>query len=205
MGKLICIAAVVLVLNGCMTERPVRVGDPYKPASLVYKAADDEVNRMAQASLLKILAKLDNPEELNPLLPQVTICGPFLWSKVKGHQSVANVELMGIRVNMPRVKNGRVVEIVKLEGQVLQGQEQVGQLWDGIAGCTELSTDDKIRKLTDDEKKIFWAMIPFNSIDEPIFIVEGDSHKFLACMTEEKGSYMPFWIDDLYGVRIEDP
>jgi len=60
----------------------------------------------------------------------------------------------------------------------------------------------QIKKLNEEEKKIFWSTIPFKSIDEPIFIVEGNNFKLLALLVDFQGLYKPFWLDDLYGMSL---
>lgn len=188
---------VLLVLQGCSsTRQQLRVGDHYTPATVVYKAADDHVNQAAQARLAEIFASANAREQRNALLPALTICGPYLWAKLKDHPSVASIPAGRMSYQIPQVTNGIVVRIDELEGKLCQRKNEVEGLWDAIVDRLNPDANHSIRKLNDNEKRLFWATVPFKTITEPVFMIEGSGYKLLVNMVKQNDIYVPFWIDD---------
>ncbi len=52
----------------------------------------------------------------------------------------------------------------------------------------------KVRKAHADEISFYWAMIPFD-IDEPFFVVETATERFVADFQDKDGKITLFWID----------
>jgi hypothetical protein len=129
-------------------------------------------------------------------------CGPGLWRDIKKDGALSKLDGGKAVFNLPvRGADGSIVRTDKLEGKIFQSPAEVLAFWKAFKQRTDF-TDLKIRKLNQEELKIFWAMIPFD-ITEPIFVLDSKKHKILVVFTSpEKLKIM--WIDDYQDIRFRD-
>jgi hypothetical protein len=192
-----------LLLIGCSssTVESQLIGKKYDPPAIVYKPASHEVNKKAEDALRKILSSDHLASTVDALPVPFALCGPFLWQRISSHTDIAKIQAGRMKLVLPVVENGIVTNVKNLEGKILQNKSDVRTFLNVVIHDVIKGTNFTIRKLNDLEKEIYWAMISYDSIDEPIFIVQGPDYNLLVHMLQEKGLYYPFWIDDLKNVK----
>lgn len=191
--------ALLAISAGCSSPG-LQVGDSYEPEPVVYKEVSDEINTAAENSLNELLSDANEPKSL----PMFLVCGPFLWNRLENHPALRNTDFAVMHNRIPVVENGKIKEIRDLQGRLLQGPVEVKLFWCALTDVINLKAGWRIRKINEQEKNIFWITIPFKSIDEPIFIVEGVDFKLLVALSASEGHHQPLWLDDLFGINPND-
>jgi hypothetical protein len=191
---------VVLSVQGCKTtDNSIKPGDSMPLQPVVYKTVSDAENQKAKDKLQQILSCTSQSGECQSLLPSLGICGPYLWAKIKDHDRVSKINAGNMTTKSPQLDNqGKVTKVIEMEGKLFQSSDEVQSFWKATADRLQFNSTNTIRKLNDEEKQIYWSMIPFKQISEPIFMVEGSGYKLLVNMVENNGDYSPFWVDDYY-------
>ncbi len=189
----------VLLSQGCKTtDDGIAPGDSMQLQPVAYKTISASENQKAKDKLQQLLMCASLSGKCQSMLPKITICGPYLWSKIKDHDRVSKIDAGVMSIKSPRIGNGKVVKVIEMEGKLFQNNDQVQSFWKASADRLQFNSTDTIRQLNHEEKKIYWSMIPFKQITEPIFVVEGAGYKLLVDMVEDNDSYAPFWVDDFY-------
>lgn len=170
------------------------------PAGIRYKQASAKVNDDACKLLMKLFSASDDKQDILPFFETHLICGPGLWLNIKSEKAMTELKKGNAVFEMPVINaQGKVIRKDKMGGKLFQTPEEILAFWKVFAQRTDFS-GFKIRKLNQDELRIFWAMIPFD-ITEPIFIIESSKHKILILFTSaEKLKIM--WIDDYQNLRL---
>jgi hypothetical protein len=178
----------------CATEGAVEV-----PPGVRYKAASTEVNARAKKRLAEFFSTPMKPQIPEDAFAQMAICGPLLWSKIKGLPEMKALTKGRVVVHMPIFEGGKIVRQQQMEGKLFQVKPEIREFWKAL--CKSVRRDEKftIRRPTKLELQIYWAMIPYD-IEEPIFVVESDRHSFLIDFNGGRDEM--FWIDDLRGAQF---
>lgn len=174
------------------------VGSADEPKPLDFREASDEVNAKAREQLEAIVASSGNLDVQKDLVATNSlICGPFLWIKLQPYAAMRGINWAPAHFRIPYTddKTGdRKVE--NLEGRILQSGSEVLEFCGALHYEVTPTTNDVIRRLNQVEKEQLWAMVPFEYLEEPIFMIEGTDHKLMTMMIEDHGRYVPFWMDD---------
>src|SRR5262249_11752327 len=91
----------------------------------------------------------------------VCICAPQLWQKVKPAVDKNGIEIIPTQFRNPSEPGSR-------DGATFKGAESSRRLARAIF---PLVAHGKVRLATDSEIRTFWAIIPFNDLEEPVFVV----------------------------------
>src|SRR5207248_2125364 len=110
------------------------------------------------------------------------ICGPALWSAVKSDPTLAALPAGNVTIVVPVLgADGKPSRNQRMEGKLFQSDKEIVAFWKAFTAQGDF-TDLKVRKLTTEELRLFWAMISFD-ITEPLFVVEGPKQKILVAFT----------------------
>jgi len=193
-----------LLSGGCESGDPFAkmIGRTYESPKMVYKAASVEVNRKAEEALREVLSSNDLAGVVETWPGPLIFCGAFLWTRIAGHPELKDLDLAKMHGGIPVVEEGKIVAVRQLEGRVFQKKEQTLALLRALQSEITGGSQYRIRHLDEREKEIYWAVMPFNSIDEPVFAVESDSYELLVDMLERDGVCFPVWLDDFKNVSI---
>jgi hypothetical protein len=174
--------AVLAVLFTCIaaTAQEVQV-----PEGVNYKTAPEPVNTAAKSALQAALASDQFPAEL---FGEVTVCGPMLW---KALQPSADIVLLSAKPVIAMITDP---EAIHAEGKRLLSADERRSFWilwqkkyPGLKKAT-------LRKARADELSFYWATIPFD-IEEPLFVVDTGSERFIVHMMNKQEKTTLFWID----------
>ena len=170
-------------------ERPVQV-----PARVEYKRADRSVLKTAVETLQKILAPDYQGEQR--LFPELALIGPFLWADLRNESAFAKIPDAADSHSAPiNWKFQLGTRRFSLPGRVMRAKDAPDLLpavESALRGGLAKDGPFTVRSLTSVELDFLWTLYPFDSVDEPIFIVESKKHKFLIQMRQDAG----FLIDD---------
>ncbi len=191
----ICLMVLMGLLSGCSAQG-LQPGDSYTPAPIVYNPASKDINDAAKQRIAELLSTSNEHKPMSPTL----MCGPGLWEKIKKHPSLRLNGFANLKINIPEVNNGIVQSVEMLDGKLLQRTFEIHWLWDAFKETYDFHQPWTIRKLNSKEKERFWSMVPFDSIDEPIFIAEGTNFKLLFFFVHYETNYLPLWVDDFYNI-----
>ncbi len=154
-----------------------------------YKKAADDINNAAKATLETALASDSLPINL---FGDVTVVGPTLWKSLK---SSAGQLLL---------KTAPVILIVlgppsfSAEGKRIRTDDERNAFWTSFRSKYPNLKDGKVRKGNAQEISYYWATIPFD-IEEPFWVIESGSDRFVAHFRVTNGQARLFWID-----RVDD-
>ena len=175
------------------------------PEGVVYKRATAKENTEARIQIRTALST----GSLAYIFDDKVICGPALWSDIKGQTAFSDFDITPVEINIPILGSGAEgsTAMQKFEGALLQGPEEIQALARVLTSVLDRSVN--IRKAHPDELEVFWALIPYD-IEEPLFVLETDivvdkagtgkggkdktTLRFLLDMTSE---YKVFWIEEL--------
>lgn len=161
------------------------------PAGVRYKEATAAVNEQAKQLLLaKFSAKATDKDVLS-LFTSKPVCGPGLWKQIKNDKEMVKLTKGNVSLH---------VDAEVLEGKLFQSPEEILLFWNALLPVVDTS-NFKVRKLSEEEIGIYWAMISFD-IEEPLYILESPQHKILVNLVSDQGLRI-MWIDDLQGLRLK--
>jgi hypothetical protein len=155
------------------------------PKGVNYKRAPDGTNAAAQSALQAALASESTPEEFTA---DVFVCGPMLWKSLE--PSADKV----LREAKPVVAIIQGREPVTAVGKTVLTPEQHKAFWPLLLNVFPDLRTATIRKAHADEISFYWAEIPFD-IEEPFFVVETKSERFIVNISMRIGHPVLFWID----------
>ena len=156
------------------------------PDGVRYKKASEDVNNRAKAGLEKALS---TPETFpSNLFRETTVVGPMLWSVLK--PGADKVLLNSKPVMM--IISGKSAFATEGKGVLTDKERQA--FWKSITGKYPDLKLGKVRKAKADEILYFWATIPFD-IEEPFWVIETSSDRFIANFQVTSGQPRLFWID----------
>jgi hypothetical protein len=197
MKAIIAFIVGIFVVASGHSEEKVNV-----PKGVKYKSASREVNDQATDRIQKVFKESATDEDTRVLLDKHLICGPALWRKMKTDPKLKDLTNGVMEIQMPIVKNGKVVKTQQAEGKLFQGADEVSAFW-SVFKARYRFDNSHIRKPNALELRIFWVtMIPFKAIEEPVFVVETGDATILVQLNKSKLTL--FWIDDYKGVGFED-
>jgi len=153
------------------------------PDGILYIPTLESINDAARAKLVVFFGSSLDAKKIPDLFGEALICGPLLWSSVKGYPSIQLVEgddidFLGWSASGASAEGPDV-----LHGKIIRGAGSIEiflrVLFDTMPGKHE----KKIRKLSSAEIKAYSLMVPY-IIREPVFIVEIDGSRLLVNFTQ---------------------
>ena len=193
-GRLVCVLFCLLSGTCCFAQRSIEV-----PPGVRYKAASTEVNERAKKTLVEFFGAPMKSEIPDDAFAQMAICGPLLWSRLRGLPEMQALTKGRVMVNMPIYERGKAVRQQQMEGKLFQDKAEIREFWKALCKAVRRDENFTIRRPSKLELEIYWAMIPYD-IEEPIFVVESERHSFLIDFAGGKDCM--FWIDDLRGAAF---
>ena len=156
------------------------------PNGVRYKKASEDVNDLAKVGLERALGTPENfPSKL---FGEVTTVGPMLWKVLKPGAEKVLLNSKSVIFIIP----GKTP--VSAEGKAILTDNERQALWKSITGKYPDLKLGKVRKAKADEISYFWATIPFD-IEEPFWVIETSTGKFIANFQVNSGQPRLFWID----------
>ena len=156
------------------------------PAGVRYKVASDPVNAAAKKDLENAIASDSLPNEL---LNELFVCGPVLWNALKPSADKILLDAKPIFIVIPWGDKA-----IQTEGRSILKLEERQSFWRALRTAYPSLKTAKVRKAHADEISHYWAEIPFD-IEEPFFVVETASERFVVHLPNRNGKTPLFWID----------
>lgn len=156
---------------------------------IVYKPAPQDINELAKTVVDRLFRSGDEPE-LGDLASYVS-CGPGLWRTIK------------VAPNIEALDPASATSMVDLGGGNFQPFE--GALFHSDAERSELvrtvrvvlgGSDFIVRPPNDVEKKVYWALIPYD-IEEPIFVLDNGERRVLVDFVLTEDGPQLLWVGDM--------
>jgi hypothetical protein len=162
------------------------------PKGVRYKPAPESVNAAAKTALEKVLASDELPKEF---FGEVVVCGPMLWDALKSSADKILFDAKPIFIVIP--SGG---ESIQTEGRGILKIEERQSFWRSLRAAYPSLKTAKVRKAHADEILHYWAEIPFD-IEEPFFVVETNSERFVVNLRNKNDNITLFWIDVVGDLR----
>ena len=153
------------------------------PSGVRYKKASDAVNNTSKANLENAIISDSLPKDL---FSDATVVGPMLWKSLKAS---ANPVLLKTTPVMLIVPGGSLAE-----GKNVRTDEQRNAFWNVFRNKFPTIKDGKVRKGKAEEISYYWATIPFD-IEEPFWVIECGSDRFITDFEMKDGKPRLLWID----------
>ena len=117
------------------------------------------------------------------------ICAPQLWHKVSAAVDKNGVEIIRTQFTNPSEPGSR-------DGATFKGAESNRRLARAIF---PLIAHGKVRLATDSEIRTFWAITPFDDLEEPVFVVSSAKGDILIHLLRDPDSrrYFVFFVEAL--------
>jgi hypothetical protein len=155
------------------------------PEGVRYKKASDDINNLAKSGLEKALSSATFP---STLFGKTTVVGPMLWNVLKPG---AGKDLLNSK---PFILVVPGKSSFATEGKALLADNERHALWKSITDKYVNLKTGKVRKAKAEEISYFWSTIPFD-IEEPFWVIETSSDRFIASFEVKSGQPQLFWID----------
>ena len=156
------------------------------PQGASYKTAPHAVNSAAKQRLERALRLTGDKRDLDAILVDTVVCGPFLWEQIKNAPGIEKVGL-GSTVAIPGDPNHGPKIVQKLEARTFRSAEEVAALKRALHATFAFDPEFTVRKAQSQELALFWAMVPFE-LEEPLFVVESKHHRLIAAFDKSGGS-----------------
>lgn len=221
-----CGIAVLCILAGCSSrsknepEASNQQGDEPEasnwqsgeieiPPGVKYSEASVEDNSKAFDFLQSLVDEVRPAEELRKKSPKTIICGPGLWNALKDTAPKELQDAMPATFVIPNLTTG---EVQSLDGRVFKTDAQQEEFWDLFQlylDAFRLLPEFKpkfpihVRKANANELQYYWSIIPYESIEEPFFVIAIDDTSILFDFIEEDGEQKVFTVDIVLGIDEE--
>jgi len=156
------------------------------PKGVNYKRAPEAVNALAKANLEAALLGSDSlPADL---FGEGVVIGPLLWKALK---PTADKVLLDAK---PAIIMVQVPVAVAAEAKRILTDDERKSFLKLLRSKYSKLKESKVRKGTAEEISYYWATIPFD-IEEPFWVIETSSDRFIANFQVTSGQPRLFWID----------
>lgn len=165
------------------------------PNGVRYKKAPDAVNNAAKADLEAALASDSLPANF---FGEVTVVGPMLWKSLKPSADQLLLKTLPVVLMVPGPPS------FAAEGKRIRTDDERKAFWTSFRTQYPNLKDGKVRKGKADEISYYWATIPFD-IEEPFWVIESGSDRFVAHFRVTDGQARLFWIDRVGDLQTLKP
>lgn len=189
--RVVLLAGVLVAIN--LLAQPRADDQVVVPEGVKYKKASPDINKKAEDLLRKALSR--NPPDFASLMPEdgktITITGRYIPLYTLKDRQAELKGLVPAHYTMP-IGEGLTEQS---DGYLANQPAQVAALAKLLSETIRLDPDFRIRKMTPEELAIVWYYIAWD-IEEPIFVAEDKSHKFIFGFKPPEGERL-FWVEDL--------
>jgi hypothetical protein len=165
------------------------------PNGVRYKKAPDAVNNAAKSNLETALASDSLPINF---FGDVTVVGPMLWKSLKPSADQLLLKTMPVTLIVPGPPS------FSAEGKRIRTDDERKAFWTLFRTKYPNLRDGKVRKGNAQEISYYWATIPFD-IEEPFWVIESGSDRFVAHFRVTDGQARLFWIDRVGDLQTLKP
>jgi hypothetical protein len=165
------------------------------PNGVRYKRAPDAVNNAAKANLETALASDSLPINF---FGDVTVVGPMLWKSLKPSADQLLLKTMPVTLIVPGPPS------FSAEGKRIRTDDERKAFWTLFRTKYPNLKDGKVRKGNAQEISYYWATIPFD-IEEPFWVIDSGSDRFVAQFRVTDGQARLFWIDRVGDLQTLKP
>ena len=156
------------------------------PNGVRYKKASEDVNNLAKSGLEKALG---SPATFPAnFFGEATVVGPMLWKALKPGADKVLLNSKPVVLVIPGKSS------FSAEGKAILTDNERQVFWKALTGKFADLKTGKVRKASAEEISYFWATIPFD-IEEPFWVIETGSDRFIANFQVKSGEPRLFWID----------
>lgn len=156
------------------------------PSGVRYKTAPDELNNLSKELIqIALSSKAEMPSEF---FGDVFVAGPTLWKALKPQ---ADPILIGAR-SLVLIIPGK--SSFAAEAKAIRTDDEKKAFWKQFKSHYSDLANASIRKARAEEISYYWATIPFD-IEEPFWVIERGSDRFIADFESKGGKARLFWID----------
>jgi hypothetical protein len=155
------------------------------PAGVRYKKAADDLNNLAKKNLESALLSDAVPSDL---FNGVTVLGPMLWKSLKPANDPVMLAMKPVTLIVPGPSS------FAAEGKRVLFDVEREAFWNVFRKQYPNLKEGKVRKGNAQEISFYWATIPFD-IEEPLWVIEAGSDRFIAHFQVKEGQPRLFWID----------
>jgi hypothetical protein len=124
-----------------------------------------------------------------------TICGPGLWNILKDSPRFSKPPAVKSTVRIP-IGDGKFQD---LPMATLRSTDELASFRNALADFLGSEGLLKIREPNQEEFMTYWAVIPFDKIDEPLLVAEGRDASIFCQFEEGK----VFWIDEVKRMHLK--
>ena len=156
-----------------------------------YKEADENTNTKAKELIIEVLTP--DYSGVKHIFGTVLMCGPFMSEQKVVMKYVNTTTAIDTGVSIPTNKG-----VIRKTGKLFQKRDEILGFETYLRNILKEDGSFNIRKLTENELAVYWAVIPYD-IEEPVFILESKTYKFLMDFSEDK----VFYIDEISEVSIK--
>jgi len=181
---------VAAVLFACTTAYNQEI-----PNGVRYKKASDAVNNAAKANLETALASDSLPTNF---FGEVTVVGPMLWKSLKPSADQLLLKTMPVTLIVPGPQS------FSADGKRIRTDEERKAFWTLLRSKYPNLKDGKVRKGNAQEISYYWTTIPFD-IEEPFWVIESDTDRFIVNFRVADGQVRLFWIDRVGDLQTLKP
>ena len=184
----------IIVSTLLLSLYPVTAQDV--PKGVTYKTTSEAINSLAKSRLELALA---SPDKLpSDLFGEVTVCGALLWRSLKLSADRVLLE------SKPIIMMLQVPEPLQAEGKRILTVEERASFWRVFVAKYPKLKGATVRKGKAEEISYYWATIPFD-IEEPFYVVDTGSERFVAHFKVKDSAPRLFWIDVVGDLRTLKP
>jgi hypothetical protein len=184
---LICGLLFAATVNGCSAPKATNAKLDFPLPRHARYTVTDEKYEAATALLQQDF--LPDTNKLKAIISAPAICGPRLWLLLKDSPHFAT-PLIAKSTGIIPLANGRTQEVATA---LIQNESEADNFRAALADLLAENGELKFRLPTEDEFKLFWVVIPFDTISDPLIVAEGKRYNLI--MEFAKGK--PFWFDEV--------
>lgn len=153
-------------------------------------------DRAKERTKVALSNKTDSPVDF---FGDVFVVGPTLWKELRSEAGPVLTEAKSVILIVPGKSP------ITTEGKAIRTRDEKIEFWKLFTKRFQDLSKAEIRKARAEEISYFWATIPFD-IEEPFYVIEVRSHRFITNFQSKDGNPLLFWIDlvgDLEKLRPE--
>jgi hypothetical protein len=153
------------------------------PDGIVYNKASAEKNDLALGYFKNLI---NGDEIIYEDSPKAILMAPNMWNNLKSIEQFASKPTLPVDFMDPY--SGKISE-----GAAIRYEEKTYLFLVVFQRILRMSNTIEIRKLNNTELKYYWATCVYD-LEEPIYIIKTDEHKYIIDMNEENKI---FFVDDI--------
>ena len=174
-------------ISGCSTPKGKIATLDFPLPRHAHYTVTDEKYEAATALLQRNF--LPDTNKLKTIVSAPAICGPRLWALFKDSPHFAT-PLIAKGTGIIPLADGRTQQVATA---LIQNDSEAANFRAALAELLSGNGELKFRLPTEEEFKIFWAVIPFDTISDPLIVAEGKRYNVIMEFANGK----PFWFDEV--------